>query len=113
MLPLNNAASNKPLTVKEGNSVLKLFRPKEHLQLEHAELYALYELAYTTVDFSAAILFIIGSFLFFSEATTYVGTWMFVVGSVCFGLKPTIRLAREIHLWRLGSYQALAKRAEE
>ena len=67
------------------------------------------EIAYTVVDFSAAALFVIGSFLFFDESTTYVATWLFVVGSVLFGLRPTIKLYREITYFRLGNYDEIAK----
>ncbi|WP_352950748.1 YrhK family protein [Roseibium sp. SCP14] len=47
------------------------------------------------VDFSAAALFVVGSILFFKESTTYAGTWLFLVGSIMFGLRPTIKLLRE------------------
>lgn len=77
----------------------------------HIRIYAAYEIAFTAVDFAAAFLFIIGSVLFFGEATVTLGTWMFLVGSICFALKPTIRLAREIHFWRIGDVDVLAKRA--
>lgn len=73
-------------------------------------IYALYEIAYTAVDFAAALLFLIGSFLFFSEETQYAATWMFVVGSACFALKPTLRLMREIHYAAIGDYDDLAER---
>lgn len=62
------------------------------------------------MDFAAALLFIVGSVLFFYEATQRVGTWMFLVGSVCFALKPTLRLVREIKLYRLGDTEDLADR---
>lgn len=89
---------------------MKLFNPDNHTRSEdHKRLYALCELAYTVVDFSAAALFVIGSFLFFSESTTYFGTWLFVVGSVLFGLRPTIKLYREIGYLRLGDYDDVTK----
>ena len=40
------------------------------------------------------------------------GTWLFLIGSICFALKPTIRLTREIHYFRIGQVDELAKRAE-
>lgn len=90
---------------------MRLFEPKsEAFKQTHAKLYALYELGYTLVDFLAAALFVVGSVLFFREATTPIGTWMFLIGSVFFGLKPTIRLIREIHLYQLGRYQVLDQR---
>lgn len=89
---------------------MKVFNPENHTKSDaHKRLYALCEVAYTVVDFSAALLFVIGSILFFSESTTYVATWLFVVGSVLFGLRPTIKLYREIGYLRLGDYDHIAK----
>ncbi|MDC0434445.1 YrhK family protein [bacterium] len=86
------------------------FNPDNHTKSdEHRRVYAMCEIAYTVVDFSAAALFVIGSFLFFDESTTYVATWLFVVGSVLFGLRPTIKLYREIAYFRLGNYDEIAK----
>ena len=45
------------------------------------------------------------------EATTYLATWLFVFGSLLFCIKPTLRLIREVHLWRVGGREELAKRA--
>ena len=76
---------------------MKLFHPDNRLRSEeHKRIYAYCEVAYTFVDFSAAALFVIGSILFFGDATVYAGTWLFLVGSVMFGLRPTIRLVREL-----------------
>ncbi|MCB1407115.1 MAG: YrhK family protein [Rhodobacteraceae bacterium] len=68
----------------------------------HAEIWAAYEIAYTVVDFTAAALFVVGSALFFFASTTYAATWLFLIGSVFFGLKPTLRLIRELKLVALG-----------
>ena len=93
---------------------MKLFDPRQkHASAKHAELYAAYELAFTIVDFAAALLFIIGSILFFRESTTYVGTWLFLIGSIFFGMKPTIRLIREWRLLEQGQVDELADRAGE
>lgn len=92
---------------------MRMFDPKTRTRShDNARLYALYEVIYTFVDFLAAFLFIIGSILFFDEATVTFGTWLFLIGSICFALKPTIRLAREIHYFRIGQVEELAKRAE-
>ncbi len=79
----------------------------------HMQVYAFYELIFTVVDFAAALLFIIGSILFFKESTTYMATWLFLAGSICFALKPTIRLIREVHFLKLGKAELLADRASE
>lgn len=36
-----------------------------------------------------------------------------MIGSFCFAAKPTIRLIREIKLYRMGKYETLAERAED
>jgi len=88
---------------------MKLFQPDNgRLSARHAEIWAAYELAYTIVDFTAAGMFVVGSVLFFFPATTYAGTWLFLIGSICFALRPTIRLAREIRLLSLGRVEEVA-----
>lgn len=74
-------------------------------------IWARYEIAYTAVDFGAALCFVVGSVMFFFSAWQVPGTWLFLLGSVLFALKPTLRLAREIHLYRLGDMDDLAQRA--
>lgn len=89
---------------------MRLFDPDNRTQSpEHKRIYALYELAYTINDLGAAVLFIIGSVMFFSEKWTYFGTWLFLIGSVMFGLRPTIKLTRELKYLRMGDYDDVAK----
>ena len=88
-----------------------MFDPNSpHRSKAHARIFAFYELLYTLVDFAAAILFVTGSVLFFWEETIYAATWMFVAGSCCFALKPTLRLIREISYLRLGDIEELERR---
>ena len=90
---------------------MQLFHPEARTRsAKHKRIYAYYELWYTVVDFMAAIAFLIGSVLFFWEATQTEATWLFVIGSVCFALKPSIRLAREIRYLQLGNFETLAER---
>ena len=92
---------------------MKLFHPaNRNASPDHQRLWAAYELAYTLVDFSAAGLFIVGSVLFLSPQTTQAGTWLFIVGSVFFGLKPALRLTREIRLVAMGDVQEVAARLD-
>ncbi|MCR9174901.1 MAG: YrhK family protein [Alphaproteobacteria bacterium] len=92
---------------------MRMFDPKIRTRTHsNARLFALYEIVYTLVDFAAAFLFIFGSILFFDDTTVAFGTWLFLIGSVCFALKPTIRLVREIHYYRIGQIEELARRAE-
>ncbi|QFS83888.1 hypothetical protein FIU97_14155 [Roseivivax sp. THAF40] len=72
-------------------------------------LYALYEIAHTVVDFAAAMLFLVGSILFFWAEYETQAIWCFVWGSVFFAVKPTLRLIREIHLLRIGATEKLAR----
>ncbi|WP_051242933.1 YrhK family protein [Stappia stellulata] len=68
---------------------------------KHAELVRRYELFRTVVEFLAALMFVIGSVLFFSDSLLFAGTWLFLIGSILFAVRPTIRLALELHLTRL------------
>ncbi|KZB54930.1 MULTISPECIES: YrhK family protein [Thalassospira] len=82
---------------------MKLFRSRRFdASSRHRQVYSAYEIAYTTVDWLAAVLFTIGSIMFLYDDLMKAGTWLFIIGSVCFALRPTIRLARELHLARLG-----------
>jgi len=82
---------------------MKLFDTKFHeMDDDSRRVYALYEMAHTLVDLGAALCFIVGSFFFFSDELQYAGTWLFVIGSFLFAVKPTLRFARELKLLRLG-----------
>ncbi|MDL5154407.1 YrhK family protein [Actinomycetospora termitidis] len=60
-----------------------------------------YEVVSILNDILVALWFLVGSFLFFSEATTYAGTWCFVAGSFELLIRPLIRLSRRVHLTRI------------
>ena len=90
---------------------MALFDPNARNRSEtHRRLYALYEIWYTTIDFGAALCFVIGSVLFFSASTQTAATWFFLVGSLLFAAKPTLKLWREIKLYRMGKTEKLADR---
>lgn len=85
---------------------MKLFDPENHSHsAAHKAVYIASEMAYTIVDFLAAVMFVVGSVLFFDEATTYAGTWLFLIGSILFGLRPAIRLYRELRYLSLPKVQ--------
>ncbi|MGB5865612.1 MAG: YrhK family protein [Sulfitobacter sp.] len=90
---------------------MKLFRHEtwQHSDV-HKHVYALFEIAYTLADFMAALLFIIGSIMFFYDYWQHVGTWFFLIGSVLFAAKPTLRQVREICLYRMGDFGDLSAR---
>ncbi|WP_109466307.1 YrhK family protein [Albibacillus kandeliae] len=77
---------------------------------ESSRLYALYEIAYTAIDFGAALTFLVGSIMFLSENWQTTGTWLFIAGSVLFAAKPTLRLVRELKLAAMGDTKDLAER---
>lgn len=82
---------------------MKLFRTRRFdASSRHRQVYSAYEIAYTTVDWLAAVLFAIGSIMFLYDDLMHAGTWLFIIGSVFFALRPSIRLGRELHLARLG-----------
>ncbi|WP_121068000.1 YrhK family protein [Chachezhania antarctica] len=79
-----------------------MFNPDlQHASATHSRVTTRYKIAYTAIDFMAAIFFIIGSILFFYDDTVLLGTWSFLIGSILFAARPTVTLAREIHLSRL------------
>jgi uncharacterized membrane protein YhfC len=92
---------------------MTLFAPENRGKSpKHARIYAAYEIAFTLVDVLAALCFVVGSWLFFYKSWETVATWLFLVGSVFFALKPTIRIAREIHYFQLGKVDKLAHNLE-
>jgi hypothetical protein len=55
---------------------MNMFEPQNrNKSAHHKRIYAMYELWYTIVDFTAATSFLAGSFLFFSEGTR-TGTFL-------------------------------------
>lgn len=75
--------------------------------------WAMFEIAYTLVDFGAALCFTVGSVMFFWSALETAAIWFFTVGSVLFFAKPSIRLWRELLLLRRGDYEDLAERLRD
>lgn len=93
---------------------MKLFRTSNRdLNADTRRVYATYEIAHTAVDFCAALCFLVGSVLFFWPEWEALAIWFFVVGSIFFMMKPTLRLVREIQLYRMGDMARLAERLDE
>lgn len=67
----------------------------------HEEIVRRYEIGRTVVEFLAAATFIVGSIFFFYESLIYLGTWLFLIGSILFAVRPSIRLLLELHLAHL------------
>lgn len=92
---------------------MKLFHDRRGESDETRRLYALYELLHTVADFIAAFLFLTGSVLLLWADTEGVAIWLFIVGSVFFCLKPTLKLVRELRLASTGDTEDLAERFKE
>lgn len=67
----------------------------------HARAVRHSELVRTVVEFLAALAFIIGSVLFFYAPLQLAGTWLFLIGSILFAVRPSIKLVLELHLQQL------------
>ncbi len=85
------------------NKQPQIFNPKNHtLSDAHCAIYSKTQIAYTINDIFAALTFIVGSILFFSPGIyTEIGTWLFLIGSICFGIRPSILLYREVQYMKL------------
>ena len=73
-----------------------------HIGHEELVIRGRYETVSIINDLLIAVWFIVGSVLFFSTSTTTAGTWLFLIGSVQLLIRPVIRLARRIHITRIG-----------
>jgi hypothetical protein len=80
--------AHRALTLDIGHDELVIRRRYEALSIGNDVLIALW--------------FLVGSILFFWEATTSAATWCFLLGSIEFLIRPGIRLARLVHIRRLG-----------
>jgi hypothetical protein len=81
---------------------MKLLDPVlNDLTPRHVEIFWRYQVVRTAVDFGAAICFVVGSAFFFFASMTTPADWLFLLGSILFGIKPTIDMVRSLHLRRL------------
>ena len=70
-------------------------------QEQYSRTHATYQWIHLLVDFAAAAMFVVGSILFLQPGLERAGSWLFLVGSIFFAMKPTVRLLRVLHLRRL------------
>ncbi|WP_046468326.1 YrhK family protein [Allosalinactinospora lopnorensis] len=84
---MQRSGDNQPVTIKLGRHELIIRQRYEAISICN--------------DICIAIWFIIGSILFFSPASTTLGTWFFLLGSVQLLIRPIIRFTRLVHLQRL------------
>lgn len=59
-----------------------------------------YEVVSIANDVLIGVWFLIGTIFFFYDSLVYYGTWLFLLGSIEMLIRPTIRLARRLHLQR-------------
>lgn len=85
--------ADRTLRVEIGHEELVIRRRYEALSIGNDVLIALW--------------FLVGSILFFSEATVTAATWCFLLGSIEFLARPAIRLARHVHVRRIGGGDGL------
>jgi hypothetical protein len=60
-----------------------------------------YEVASIINDFFIAIWFLAGSIIFLYPSLEKIAAWLFIIGSVQFLARPTIRLIAHLHLRRV------------
>ena len=93
---------------------MKIFHPDNREVFKRdRRAYAFFELAYTSIDFAAAVLFIIGSVMFFYPDYLTPGTWCFLIGSIFFAMKPTMRISREIYYLAKGEDERVVRRSRK
>ncbi|GED23647.1 YrhK family protein [Halomonas almeriensis] len=82
---------DNPLTIQLGHEELVIRRRYETLSIAN--------------DFLVAIWFLVGSILFLFPRHETLAIWLFIIGSVQFLLRPSIRLASHLHLQRIPDSQ--------
>ncbi|MDN3524562.1 YrhK family protein [Halomonas sabkhae] len=80
-----------PLTLRIGHEELVIRRRYETLSIAN--------------DFLVAIWFLAGSVLFLFPRHETLAIWLFIIGSVQFLLRPSIRLTSHLHLQRIPNSQ--------
>ncbi|MFP4462606.1 MAG: YrhK family protein [Guyparkeria sp.] len=70
-----------------------------------------YETAVLANDFLIGLWFTLGSVAFLFPEYESVGAWVFVIASLQYLVRPSIRLARNIHLQRIRRRQTLSASA--
>ncbi|MEB7824604.1 YrhK family protein [Staphylococcus chromogenes] len=58
----------------------------------------IYKALYQLNDVVLGLIFLIGSFLFFSETTVFQGTALFVIGSIQMIIRPLIAMILDLHM---------------
>lgn len=96
-----------PSASATSDSLSRAAKPIE-VRAGHRELVirGRYETLSIVNDILIGLIFLVGSILFFQDATVYAGTWLFVLGSALMLVRPSIRITRRVHLQRIAPESA-------
>ena len=83
---------------KQQNSINKSADLNFNTPQRSERLTMIYKALYQLNDVVLGIIFLIGSFLFFSDTTVTIGTVLFVIGSIQMTVRPFIALSHDLHL---------------
>lgn len=83
---------------KQQNSINKSTDLNFNTPQRSERLTMIYKALYQLNDVVLGIIFLIGSFLFFSDNTVTIGTVLFVIGSIQMTVRPLIALSHDLHL---------------
>lgn len=81
---------------------MNFYRKENELDLEIGNRYIVIQRRYEFIgafnDLLIAIWFLVGSIFFLNDSLMESGTWLFIVGSAQFLIKPLIKVASLIHV---------------
>ncbi|RXJ89020.1 hypothetical protein CRV01_10395 [Arcobacter sp. CECT 8983] len=81
---------------------MTFYKKEDELDLEIGNRYIIIQRRYEFIgafnDLLIAIWFLIGSIFFLNDSLMESGTWLFIVGSAQFLIKPLIKVASLIHV---------------
>ncbi|WP_374705735.1 YrhK family protein [Oceanobacillus oncorhynchi] len=76
-----------------------------HVSRIELKVTSIYKLLYQINDFVLGLIFLTGSFLFFSDNTMFAGTVLFVIGSIQMLIRPFISIIHDFHLSKVKQKQ--------
>ncbi|MEF3329444.1 YrhK family protein [Oceanobacillus sp. M60] len=76
-----------------------------HVSRVELKVTSIYKLLYQLNDLILGLVFLTGSFLFFSDNTMFAGTVLFVIGSIQMLVRPIISIIHDFHLSKVKQKQ--------
>jgi len=76
-----------------------------HVSRIELKVTSIYKLLYQLNDLILGLVFLTGSFLFFSDNTMFAGTVLFVIGSTQMLVRPIISIIHDFHLSKVKQKQ--------